>query len=200
MVSAEASVMRQPSATYARLAQHVDARGLWLALRRPLFSVFLFGAVLSLAVTGRLTARLIAGGAVGWSFIPLFEVASFAVVRSRAGRRASFSRDLDVFLAGNGPWLVSLIAFGSIAAFVTPLAAYALSGTRMGDVCVSLAAGAIAVWCGYIDYCFFRVFLERPPRSAVVDLVLQRAICWTAVAVYFGGYAGWPLVADKLGL
>ncbi|MBI3402083.1 MAG: hypothetical protein HY048_11740 [Acidobacteria bacterium] len=46
----------------------------------------LLGCCVSLIVSGRLTARLVAGSTIAWSFIPLFEVAAFAIVRRRLGR------------------------------------------------------------------------------------------------------------------
>jgi hypothetical protein len=42
--------------------------------------------------------------------------------------------------------------------------------------------------------------LGKTGTSAVRALLLQRAMAWTLAVVYFLGNAGWPLVADRLGL
>jgi hypothetical protein len=192
--------MLRPTATYRRLAQHTATGGWWIGLRRPLFSIFLLGCALSLIVSGRLTARLIAGGAVAWSFIPLFALASFAAVRRRARRSVTFSRDVDLFLAGGGPWVVWLISVAMVASFLTPFQAYAWSATSTPQMWLAATALPVAIWSGYIDFCFYRTVFERPLAGAVRDLLLQRAILWTVAIVYFFGFAGWPLVADRVGL
>jgi hypothetical protein len=199
-LSAEALVMQRPMATYRQLAQQTATGSWWIGLRRPLCCACLLGCALSLVVSNRLTLRLIAGGAVAWSFIPLFEVASFAAVRQRRRRAASFSRDVDLFFTGHGPWAVGLIGVAAVASFLTPLQVYAWAGTTTSLISLAGVGGAIAIWSAYIDFCFYRAVFESTPPAAVRQLLLQRAIGWTVALTYYFGYAAWPLVADWVGL
>src|SRR5690242_13777386 len=98
-------------------------------MRHLLFLTFLLGCAVSLIVSGRLTVRLILGGAAAWVIIPLLEVAAFAIVRRRARRRGSFARDLDRFAAGDWPWAVWLIAVSGVTSFLTPMQANAWFST-----------------------------------------------------------------------
>jgi len=191
--------MLRPMAVYARLAQQTARGGWWIGLRRPLFVAVLLGGCLSLIVSGRLTARLIVGGAVAWSFIPLFELASFAVAGRRANIHVPLSRAVDLFCAGHGPWSVSLIAVAAVASFI-PIQAGTWAASTSGLITLAATAAAIAIWSGYIDFCFYRAVLGKARWTAVRALLLQRAIAWSLAVVYFLGNAGWPLVADRLGL
>ena len=191
--------MLRPMAVYERLARQPASGGWWIGLRRPLFVALLLGCCLSLVVSGRLTARVIAGGAVAWSFIPLFELVSFAVVGRRASTNVPFSRDVDLFFAGHGPWSMSLIAVAAVASFI-PIQAATWTASTPGLITLAAMAAAIAIWSGYIDFCFYRVVLGKTGTRAVRALLLQRAIGWTLTIIYFFGNAGWPLVAERLGL
>ena len=191
--------MLRPMAVYQRLAQQTASGGWWHGFRRPLFVALLLGGCLSLIVSGRLTMRLIVGGAVAWSFIPLFEVGAFAAVRRFPNHGVPFSRDLHLFFAGNGPWAVALIAVAAVASFI-PIQAAAWTASAPGAITLAAIASVVAVWSGYIDFCFYRAVLGKTDASAVCALLLQRVIAWTLAIVYFLGNAGWPLVADRLGL
>jgi len=160
----------------------------------------LLGCCVSLIVSGRLTARLVFGGTVAWSFIPAFEVAAFAIVRRRARPIRPFSRDLDRFSAGRRPWAFFLVALAAVASCLTPLQMNAWSEATPTLAVLGLIASAIVVRSGYLDFRFYREALDRSAADARRDVLLQRAINWTAAAVYFGGYAGWPIVADWIGL
>jgi hypothetical protein len=195
-MSPDASVMLRPMTAYRRLTEHSTMSGAAIALRRPLFAVFLLGCGISLLVSGRLTLRLIAGGAVAWSFVPILEVASFAAVHRAAHARTSFARDVDLFFAGRGPWTVWLLAVATLAAFATPFQVDDWTATTPGLVWIGASVAAIAMWSGYIDFCFFRVVFNRAPGAAIRALLLQRALCWTAMATYFVGFAAWPLIVD----
>jgi len=169
-------------------------------VRRLLFQTFLLGCAVSLIVSGRLTLRLTLGGAVAWVIIPLFEGASFAIVRRRLRRRGSFARDLDRFAAGDWPWAVWLIAVSGVMSFLTPVQANAWFSAWSSWIAIDLTAFAAALCAASIDVRFFQDAFARTRADAIRDVLLQRAISWSALAVYFAGFAGWPLVVDRLGL
>jgi hypothetical protein len=151
-------------------------------------------------VSGRLTARLVLGCTIAWSFVPAFEVAAFAIVRQRARSIRTFARDLELFSAGRRPWAAFLAALAAVASFLTPFQINDWSEAPATLAVLTPIAAAVAFRSGYLDFRFYREALGRAPAAAMLDALLQRAICWTAVLVYFFGYAGWPEVVDRLGL
>src|SRR5262249_60631416 len=59
----------------------------WLLLRRPLLLALFIGSGVSLMSSGRLTPRLVVDGAVSFAFVPVFELAAFALVHRRGSPR-----------------------------------------------------------------------------------------------------------------
>ncbi len=173
--------------------------GGWVAVRRPLFAALLLGCTVSLMTVGTLSARLVAGGALAWSFVPLFEAASLALVGRGLSRRLSFSRTLDLFFAGRGAWSLALLAFGAAAAFADPLDVYGWAATVRAKSLLAVLLLPVAAWSIRVDLCFFRIVLDRTPAQAVRLLFVQRAVSWTASTGYFLGFASAPYLARMLG-
>jgi len=167
-------------------------------MRHLLFLTFLLGCAVSLIVSGRLTVRLILGGAAAWVIIPPLEVAAFAIVRRRGRRRGSFARDLDRFAAGDWPWAVWLIAVSGVTSFLTPMQANAWFSTWTVWIAIDVTASAAALCTASIDVGFFQDVFARTRADAIRDVLVQRAISWSALAVYVAGFPGWPLVIDWL--
>jgi hypothetical protein len=151
-------------------------------------------------VSGRLTARLVLGGTIAWSFIPAFEVTAFAIVRRRARSVRTFSRDLDLFHDGRRPWAIFLVALAAVASFLTPLQINDWAEAPVTLSVLAPIAAGVVLRCAYLDFRFYREALARAPARALGDVLLQRLISWSAAAVYFGGFAGWPIVAGWIGL
>ena len=169
-------------------------------MKRLLFLTFLLGCAVSFIASGRLTVRLILGGAAAWVVVPMCEAASFAIVRRRARRRSSFARDLDRFAAGDWPWALWLIVMSGLVSFLTPMQADAWFSTWTAWMSIDLTACAAALSTASIDVRFFQDVFGRTRADAIRDVLVQRAISWSAMAVYLAGFAGWPLVVDWLGL
>jgi hypothetical protein len=169
-------------------------------MKKTVAFALLLGCCVSLVVSGRLTARLVLGSTVAWSFIPALEVTAFAIVRRRARSIRTFACDLDLFSAGRRPWAIFLVALAAAASFLTPLQINHWSEATVTLAVLTPIAAGVALRSGYLDFCFYRDALGRPPAEATRDALLQRAICWTAALVYFFGYAGWPDVVDRIGL
>jgi hypothetical protein len=168
----------------------------WIALRRPLFVAFVLGCTISLTAAGRLTLTLIVGSMVAWAFVPAFEGLGFAVAARRIASPLPFSRRLDAFFAGHGPWTLYAILVGASASLLTPWQMNAWSMVFMTSI--EILGGAVAIRSWFIDVEFYRVVLERTKREAVRDALIQRAVCWPAAAVYFAGYVAWPLITNVL--
>lgn len=193
--SDEVAILARPRAAYAALVQHVphgDRR--WIAVRRPLYAALLLGATVSLLTTGTLTLRLVVGGALTWSFVPLFEAASLAIVSRGRPSALSRSRALDLYFAGRGAWSLALIAAGGIAAYSPPLVVYFWTSSWRQRALLAGVALPVAAWSAYVDVCFFRVVLEYTSRRTVRVLAVQRVLCWTAALLYFAGMALAPYV------
>ncbi len=146
--------------------------------------------------SGRITLRLVAPALLCWSFVPLFEIASLALV-CRRPPELSFGRAVDLFFQSNWPMLVWLVAFSAAwgclpAKAVIPWWSY--RGVEFGTAGVAMAISA------GLDYKFFRRDLKRTPRDAVLQLAAQRALSWTSIILIFVAPAAWAEVAWKLGL
>lgn len=169
-------------------------------MKKTITFALLLGCCVTLIVSGRLTAGLVAGSTIAWSFVPIFEVAGFAIVRRRTRSIQTFARDLDRFGTGRRPWAIFLVALAAVASCLTPRQMNEWSESAITLSVLAPIAAAVALRSAYLDVRFYREALDRSPAAARRDALLQRAISWTAAAVYFGGHAGWPLVAHWIGL
>jgi hypothetical protein len=162
-------------------------------LRRFLLHVFVLGCVVSAAVSGRFSVRLILDGAISFAFVPAFVLGAFAIVyRMRTLREVPFGDAAGAFLAGTMPWLWWMAAVAAALATIAP--------RKLGPWIVPLELSAILplVWSIRLDLHFFRDRLGRPARRAAWDVALQRAIAWTGIVTYFLGIAIWSYVAPVL--
>src|SRR6185369_14477032 len=113
-------------------------------MRRPLLLLFVFGCVVSLQASNRLSARLILDGIISFAFIPFFEVLSLAIVYRRAPRRVPLARAVDAFFVANAPWLVWLLLFVVVRSVQTPVQATA--GPVWWQVTALLSLLPIVAW------------------------------------------------------
>jgi hypothetical protein len=186
-LAAEVHVMLHPTTAWQRLLQSPEKTGAWQAVRRPLFFAFLLGCMVSLVASRQLTLRHIVGGTISGCIIVLGQILALAIVYRRC-QAISFSRALDLFFIGYGPWSLWILCFSSAWAFASPVNAFVWAGQRA----ILISAIVPAVWSGYIDFCFMKSVLHRSPRRAAWDLFLQRAISWTISILIFGAGAVAP--------
>lgn len=201
--SAEARVLLRPASTYRELAHAESGRGLLIFCRKPLLFAFVLGCAVSALASGRFSVRLIADGAVSFAFVPVFELAAFALVywiglrRQQAARRVPFARAVDLFFTGNAPWLLWSVLIAAVSSTVPP--------RQFGPWIMPLAASLAwpIVWAAHLDVHFFREVMGRSLRAAVTDAMWYRAIAWSAMTIYFLGIAIWsefvPQVAAWMG-
>lgn len=192
--SPDVRVMLRPAGAYQELVQQGSGEGKWNAMRRPVFMVFLLGCLVSLVTAGTLNPRLFAAGALNGLFVPLLEIGVLAGVwRSR--RALPFLRTVDLFFMGHGPWVLWLLVMCAIWVFASPFQAFYLTGRGMWFL-----LGVVAVWSGYIDFCFLRYVLRESAKKAVGSLMILRVITWTVGLVIFGGGSLWPEMVRVLRL
>jgi len=175
----EVWVMLRPSAGYKRLLDQPEAARL-SSFRRPLFVALFAGCMFSLVASRQLTLRHIADGTINGFFLLAGQIAALAL--TRRGSEVSFSRAIDLFFAGFGPWLVWMLGISAIWAFTPPIHAFVRAGlpTILASVCL------VTAWSGYIDFQFFRQVLRRTPGRAAWDLLQLRVIAWTIFIFIFG--------------
>jgi hypothetical protein len=152
-------------------------------VRRLLVLSFGLGCAVSVLASGRFTPRLIADGMVSFAFVPLAEIAGFAVSRRLLSRRERFSLDADQFLHGNWPWLVwilGVVAFTSLAATVQTFEVFNL---LLLFAILPIAASI------RLDYRFFHHDRGAGRLRAVAAVFAQRAIAWPLAVIYFLGMA-----------
>jgi len=114
--------------------------------------------------SGRFTLRLIADGALSFAFVPLCELAAFAVVyRLQRGTKQAMGPASTSALRATADTEAG--HFGQAVTWVIPI--------------------ALSVW---LDWQFFRR-AGRTRAHTVADIVLQRAIAWTLASACFFGIA-----------
>jgi hypothetical protein len=166
-------------------------------MRRLLLLTVVVGCVVSLIVSGRLTARLAADGIVSFAFIPVIEIASFALVWRRvrvdaASTGLSFAEAFDRFALGDTPWLYWMLGLAVIAVVVPP--------HQIGTWAFPLLLSSVLPFARAVasDLRFFRDAMGRPARSARRDVIVLRAVAWTAGLGYFLGIAIWAEIVPRL--
>lgn len=155
----------------------------WVLVRRPLLLTLVLGFAISIMAAGRFPVRLIADGALSFAFVPLSELAGFAVVYRVRRAPLPFAQAADRFFAGNTPWLWWLIGIMT-ATTVLPV-------IRHGNLLAPLLVAALIpiALSVVIDLRFFREVMGRTRGRARIDVALQRILSWSAAAAYFFGLA-----------
>ena len=193
--SPEIRVLGSPAATFREVAT-ASRSGAWTLLRRPLLLLLAMGITLSVLSSNRISVRVVADGMVSFAFLAVIETIALGIVFLREKRALPFARAVDAFFVSNSPFFLWMLAFWVWRFAVTPLQATAWPSARMTVAATSLVI--MAVWTVCLDLQFFRVVLPRRSGGALVDLLLQRAIAWTAGLTYFFGIAVWAWLVGRI--
>lgn len=142
-------------------------------------------------VSGRMTVRLIADGALSFAFVPILMLLSLLVVYAWGPRAIRFANAADLFFAMN-LWQVWLVAFMALRCFLTPIQA----GAPPLAVLLSVVGSFVltAVVSAVRDFKFFRHTLQQPAARAARDLIAQRLIAWSLAIIWFDGPAIRPFL------
>jgi hypothetical protein len=192
--SADVWVMLRTAKAYEWLSRQGGSDGNWAAAQRPLFMVFLLGCLVSLVTAGSVNLRLFADGAGNALFVPLLEIVVLGGLW-RSKRTMVFSRTVDLFFMGHGPWVLWILAMCAIWTFASPSQAFLLTGRWMW-----ILLGVVGLWSGYIDFVFLRDVLRLNAARAGVSLLAMRVLTWSVGLVIFGGGSLWPEMIRKLGI
>ena len=195
-LSSDARALVSPAAAFRELAL-TPGDGVYIFARRPLALLMAIGSTVSILADGRLTARLVVDGAISFAFIPLFEIAALAVVVRRMPRRVPFAHAVDLLFAANGPWIVWMLALSALASALAPQDLPRWTATPRMWIVAAATALAIA-WLVRLEFHVFRDAFERSRAQAARDVLLQRALAWSAGTLYFFGFALWPILVGVL--
>jgi len=186
--SAEARVLVGPAATFRALA---DAPPGAAPLSRPALLLLFLGCAVSFLASGTPNVRLIVDGAISFAFVPICETAGLAASIRFGHRRVPFARAIDVFFAGNAPWLAWCVVVAAATTLTRPI---------LWTPPIIVASAVVpVVWSMLVDYHFFREVTGATASDAVRATLVQRAVAWTLATAYFFGIAIWPQVAGRLG-
>ncbi len=175
--SDDARVALRPAAVYDELSRG-PARTAFL--ERPLLFSFLLGLVLALTTAGRPTLRLVLGGALAFGFIPALQIASIALSGAAFGRSGiPLLRAIDLHFLGYLPWTVWLLFVAAFASFTSPEREHLLWAVILWSVAVPI------LWSRVIGWHFFRRVLGMGVPGALAALLVQIAIVWGSILVFF---------------
>ena len=96
---------------YARLLAAAQDASWPRALKLPALLAVMLGLLNSTAAAGHVTATLVASEIVAWSFVPLLQLLTGAVlIASAKTRRVTFPRAIELLFAAHAPWSLWLVA------------------------------------------------------------------------------------------
>lgn len=175
-------VMFAPTSAYRWLVGVRGDRSGRGAAARAVFVAFVIGCMVSLVTVRSLALRLVADGTLNGLVLVVVQVAALAAVCWRK-RGPPFAWTVERFFMGFGPWLLWMVLFSGLWAAVPPIRAFSPMAQQIAHYSVFV----IILWSCSIDFAFFRWFLGRSALQATRDLLVQRAIAWTAMILVFGG-------------
>lgn len=182
-----------PLAAYRRLVAEPPppAPTLRVLLRRPALAALVIGGAIALTATGGATARALATTTICWSFVPglqLIVAAALIALCRRPGLRLPSA--LDLFFAGQGPWLLWVLGVAAAA-----LVALRLGGHTVPQLRYVLALALIpGVWTCFILMAFCQAVLGLDRRRALAWTFLYQAAIWGIAYLYAGRmtFQAWP--------
>jgi len=182
--------MFAPRAAYRWLARATSGSA-WRAVTRVLFVALVFGCMVSIAASGGVSLGRAGDGTLNALIVPATQIVALAVLCWRP--KISFSRVVELSFTGYGPWLVWMILFSMLWAFLPAVEALSPRWQQAAHYSVFV----VVLWSGLIDFAFFREVMQRTAARAAIDLVAQRAIAWPLWILAFGGG---PIAAELTGI
>jgi hypothetical protein len=144
----------------------------------------LLGSFISFTTTGRLTARLVIGGAVAWSFLPVLQVCWVAIAGAvLARRRLGLARAVDLYCAGHGPWSLCFLAFSALTILVPPERYYRWPFSPEWLLLCGLPL--VMGWSAVITGGFLRGAFETTAAGARFGVLLHTAVVYGPVVAHY---------------
>jgi hypothetical protein len=182
----EARVMFRPFRTYRELAAlGVDpSPPAWVAIRGPIAMLFFIAGFVSITSAGRLVWYHVLFGMIGWSFLPVLQIAFLGIAASLFRPRSiSFARAIDLFYAGVAPWFVLFFALAAVCLFSGD--SWAVFEMLLGSGALFIGLTAAIGWSSLLTFAFFRAALGLGIARALAASGVYYASFAAAVAVYY---------------
>jgi len=176
-------ILLAPFSTYRRRREAgTGKRGLaWLA--RPLLLVVMMGAFVTVGHGGELLPTLLVGSSLAFAWIPFLQillVAPFIALARPAP--LSWSRAVDLFFLGHGPWSLWLWFLCVVVLARPPAGVAELAGAPWLLPSAALAAG----WTAVILFAYFRTVLALSGARAFVFTAAYQAAIGTCAYLFVG--------------
>jgi hypothetical protein len=199
-ISDEVRVMMAPRSAYRRLATELPQSppfSLGLMVRRPALAALVIGGAVALTSTGGATVRALVTTTICWSFVPgvqMIVAAGLIALWRRPGLRLCPA--VDLFFAGQGPWLLWTLGVAAAA-----LVAFGLGGHAVPHLFFLLLVALVPlVWTAIIIFAFCREVLELDGRRAFVWMLLYESAIWGIAYLYASAmtFQAWPFGQMRL--
>jgi hypothetical protein len=192
MLSPEIHVMLAPRRAYAEYAPAHTGRGVWVAVRRPLFVALIQGVAVSMAATRSVAAPVVASVALCWTTALIVQlIAALVLISSTPRRDISIACALDLLFLGHAPWSLWLLA-----------AAGALTWGPSASGIPRLAIAAMVVPAALtarIVAAFAETVLRTSPQTAIRRAILHQGLTWAALVAFIAtAIQLWPRLIGML--
>jgi hypothetical protein len=196
-LSDEARVMLAPLAAYRRLASEPPAPGLATLFRRPALCALVIGCSIALTSTGGATPFAIVTTTASWTFVVGLQL-TFAAILIAPCRRPGLrmTSALDLFFAGQGPWLLWMLGVTAAALVAFRLGPHAVPRLRYA----LMFALVPLIWTWMIIFAFCRAVLGLEWRGALRWTFLYEAAIWSTAYLYIARmtFQAWPFGQSRL--
>ena len=155
-----------------------------ILVARMALVALVIGTSVSVAATERVTFSLVAGGFIGWAFVPVLQLLTgLLLVQGRPGKRIF---QLERYFATHWPWSLWILVFNG---------AVLLLPTRVTGLWLTATAVVPMLWTMWLLGEFCRQDLALDPRHARRRVLLHQAVTYLLVFGYVSlAVALWPRI------
>jgi hypothetical protein len=182
LLSDELRLVVRPVQSYRDLVAQPAEGGWSLALRRPLKWLIIAVCFLSFTAAGRLVWFHLALAPLVWWLVVAAQAALVAIFGRLLRGRLPWSRLVDLYFAGQGPWYLLLLTGAGIC-LLSPRVLETWRWLSDRGVVLGLV-GLAALWSLVIVTAFFRVAFDRSWRWALGVTCCFFASYGAAIAAY----------------
>ena len=175
--SAAARVMFRPFRTYAELAK-APADETPTILGGALRLLFVIGAVVAITATGRLAPIELFIATFSFAYVPVIQLIALAVALRAVARETPIRRAFALYLAGHGPWLLTLLVVAAVC-LLAPSPASVLFALLPPLVLVTFA------WSGVLTFACLRRGLGLGRARAGIATAIHTVVLTSLVVGYY---------------
>lgn len=148
----------------------------WRVAARMVLVAVVIGTSVTVSATERVTLTLVLAGALGWSFVPLLQLATGLILVRDAGpgRRLGL---LDRYFALGWAWNLWVVVIHTVL-LMWP------AGRRLGVVAVGITAAVPIIWTLKLLFDYCRRDLGLGHQAALVRLFQHQAATYSLVVAY----------------